>query len=109
MTARNPQPPAGLVEAFRAYEQAVAAGDTGAVGRLFASGETTLRGDADGLVVGREAIIGTLRGESPQRRLVQTHVQTIDADHALVVAVTETTGGRGQQTQLWARLDGGWR
>ncbi|MFI2708344.1 AtzH-like domain-containing protein, partial [Nocardioides sp. CER28] len=102
-------PPAGLVEAFRAYEQAVAAGDTTAVGRLFASGETTLRGDADGLVVGHEAITSTVGAEAPRRRLVQTHVQTIDDDHALVVAVTETTtGGRGQQTQLWARVDGAW-
>lgn len=108
MTARNPQPPAGLVEAFRAYEQALAAGDTAALARLFAPGETTLRGDADGLLVGHDAIDGRVTGE--QRRLVQTHVQTIDDDHALVVAVTElATGGRGQQTQLWARLGGAWQ
>jgi amidase len=109
MTARNPQPPAGLVEAFRAYEQAVAAGDAAAVARLFASGDTTLRGDADGLVVGHEAVAKASGGEAAQRRLVQTHVQTVDDEHALVVAVTETaTGGRGQQTQLWARIDGAW-
>jgi uncharacterized protein (TIGR02246 family) len=116
MTARNPQPPAGLVEAFRAYERAVAAGDTAALASLFAPGDTTLRGDADGLLVGHGAITEALTdairdapGGEP-RRLVQTHVQTVDDDHALVVAVTETTaGGRGQQTQLWARIDGGWR
>lgn len=108
MTARNLQPPAGLVDAFRAFEQALAAADTAALGRLFAAGGTTLRGDADGLLVGSAAIAPALHGD--QRRLVQTHVQTIDDDHALVVAVTETSaGGRGQQTQLWARLDGAWR
>ncbi|GAA1971568.1 hypothetical protein GCM10009798_35590 [Nocardioides panacihumi] len=109
MTARNPQPPAGLVEAFRAFEQAQAAGDSSAVAALFAPGSTTLRGDANGLSVGYEAIARDT-GAGAQRRLVQTHVQTIDEDHALVVAVTElAAGGRGQQTQLWARLDEGWR
>lgn len=109
MTARNPQPPAGLVEAFRAHEQALAAGDIAAVASLFAPGETTLRGDAEGLLVGHEAIARDAT-PIPPRHLVQTHVQTIDADHALVVAVTEAnTGGRGQQTQLWSRTDGGWR
>ena len=40
-------------------------------------------------------------------RIVQTHVQAVDDDHALVVAITELErGGRGQQTQLWARLAG---
>ena len=108
MTARNPQPPAGLVEAFRAYEQAVAAGDASTAAPFFAPGDTTLRGDADGLLVGHDAIARAARAEP--RRLVRTHVQTIDDDHALVVAVTEaSTGGRGQETQLWARLDGAWR
>lgn len=111
MTARNPQPPDGLVEAFRAYEQALAAGDAAALAGLFAPGGTTLRGDADGLLVGHDAIAGSLGEPGPlPRRLVQTHVQTIDDEHALVVAVTEpASGGRGQQTQLWARLDDGWR
>lgn len=111
---RNPQPPAGLVEAFRAYENALAAGDHATLGRLFAPGETTLLGEADGLLVGHDAIRTDLamRGGSDAggRRLVQTHVQTVDDDHALVVAVTEApTGGRGQETQLWTRLEHGWQ
>jgi amidase len=109
---RNPQPPAGLVEAFRAYETALMANDVAALDRIFAPGETTLRGDGDGLLVGHDAISRSRsdRGSAPQRRLVQTHVQTIDDDHALVVAVTElTSGGRGQQTQLWGRQEGVWR
>lgn len=112
MTVRNPQPPAGLVEAFRAYEQALAAGDTAALAELFAPGETTLRGDGDGLLVGQEEIARVLTdgAAAPQRRLVRTHVQTVDDEHALVVAVTErAAGGRGQETQLWARVDGTWR
>lgn len=104
-------PPAGLVEAFRAYEQALMSNDLAALDRLFAPGTATLRGDANGLLVGHEQISAFRggRGGAPARRIVQTHVQTIDDDHALVVAVTELErGGRGQQTQLWARLPQGW-
>ncbi|WP_244931898.1 AtzH-like domain-containing protein [Nocardioides sp. W7] len=113
MTATgSPLPvPAGLVEAFRAYEQALMSNDLAALDRLFAPGPTTLRGDANGLLVGHDMISAFRggRGGAPPRRIVQTHVQTIDDDHALVVAVTELErGGRGQQTQLWARLADGW-
>ncbi|MEV7428207.1 AtzH-like domain-containing protein [Nocardioides sp. NPDC092400] len=109
--AAKPVPP-GLVEAFWAYERALMDDDLEALDRLFASGPTTLRGDAAGLLVGHDAISAFRgrRGGAPRRRIVQTHVQTIDDDHALVVAVTELErGGRGQQTQLWARLADGWQ
>lgn len=104
-------PPAGLVEAFRAYETALMTNDLAELDRLFAPGPTTLRGDAAGLLVGHDMISAFRggRGGAPARRIVQTHVQTIDDDHALVVAITELErGGRGQQTQLWARLPQGW-
>lgn len=110
-----PVPP-GLVEAFREYERALMADDVATLDRLFAPGTSTLRGDADGLLVGHDAIAAfrSTRGGAPARRIVQTHVQVTDPDHALVVAVTELArGGRGQQTQLWARTDddflGGWK
>jgi amidase len=110
-----PVPP-GLVEAFRTYEQALMSDDVEVLDRLFAPAATTLRGDADGLLVGHEQIAAfrSSRGGAAPRRLVQTHVQVTDPDHALVVAVTELArGGRGQQTQLWARTDddfcGGWK
>ena len=110
-----PVPP-GLVEAFRTYEQALMSDDVEILDRLFAPASTTLRGDADGLLVGHEQIAAfrSSRGGAAPRRLVQTHVQVTDPDHALVVAVTELArGGRGQQTQLWARTDddfcGGWK
>ncbi|MCR6030608.1 DUF3225 domain-containing protein [Nocardioides sp. zg-579] len=104
--------PAGLVEAFWAYERALMTDDLDALDRLFAPGPTTLRGDAAGLLVGHDAISAFRgrRGGAPRRRIVQTHVQTIDEDHALVVAITELErGGRGQQTQLWARGADGWQ
>ena len=112
--------PHGLLQAFRAYESALMTDDLEALDRLFADGPTTLRGDASGLLVGHDQISAfrasrSGRGGAPQRTIVQTHVQVIDEDHALVVAVTElATGGRGQQTQLWARDPvrieyGGWQ
>ncbi|WP_300678623.1 AtzH-like domain-containing protein [Nocardioides sp.] len=105
-----------LQEAFWAYERALMANDLAELDRLFAPGPGTLRGDANGLLVGHDQI-SAFRGNravpadgKPWRRIVQTHVQAIDADHALIVAVTElATGGRGQQSQLWARLDDGWK
>jgi amidase len=106
-----PVPP-GLVEAFWEYERALMADDVATLDRLFAPGPTTIRGDADGLLVGHDQIAAfrSSRGGAPQRRIVQTHVQTVDDDHAVVVAVTELArGGRGQQTQLWVRTDEGWR
>ncbi|GAB4013503.1 AtzH-like domain-containing protein [Nocardioides ultimimeridianus] len=105
-------PPAGLLEAFWSYETALLADDVEALDRLFAPGPDTLRGDADGLLVGHGAIAAfrRTRGGTPARTIVDTHVQAVDQDHALVVAVTELArGGRGQQTQLWQRTPAGWR
>lgn len=101
----------GLMAAFWDYERALMSNDVEALDRLFAPGPTTLRGDAAGLLVGHDQISAFrgARGGAPQRRIVRTHVQAIDEDHALVVAVTELArGGRGQQTQLWARQRGAW-
>jgi Asp-tRNA(Asn)/Glu-tRNA(Gln) amidotransferase A subunit family amidase len=103
--------PDGLVDAFWEYERALMADDLPTLDRLFAPGPSTLRGDASGLLVGHDMISAFRgsRGGAPRRRIVQTHVQTVDEDHALVVAVTELErGGRGQQTQLWARTARGW-
>ena len=103
--------PDGLMDAFWSYERALMSNDVDALDRLFAPGPHTLRGDVVGLLVGHDEISafrGT-RGGAPQRTIVETHVQTVDDDHALVVAITELVrGGRGQQTQLWERQDGGW-
>lgn len=100
------------MEAFWAYERALAANDLAELDRLFAPGPTTLRGDAEGLLVGHEAISAfrSGRGGAPARRIVQAHVQATDPEHALIVAVTELEcGGRGLQTQAWSRADGSWR
>jgi amidase len=105
--------PRGLLDAFREYERALMANDLEALDRLFASGESTLRGDAGGLLIGHDAISGFRRGRggAPRREIVAVYVHPVGADAATVVAVTAPlTGGRGQQTQLWRRgPDGEWR
>jgi len=103
--------PPGLMDAFRDYERALMNDDVEALDRLFAPGEQTLRGDAAGLLVGHDRIreFRRSRGGARARTIVETHVQVIDEAHALIVAVTELrSGGRGQQTQLWARRSGSW-
>ncbi|MBM9459988.1 DUF3225 domain-containing protein [Nocardioides sp. zg-536] len=98
--------PDGLMAAFHAYERALMDDDLDAMARLFAPGADTLRGDAEGLLVGHEEITGFRRGRggAPRRRLVGTEVRPLDADHAVVVAQTELErGGRGLQTQVWRR------
>ncbi len=105
--------PAGLLEAFAAYELALGADDLAAMDELFADAPDTLRGDPGGLLVGHAAIhdFRAVRRGAPPRRLVDVRVFPLSDDSAAVVAVTAPDrGGRGLQTQLWQRgADGAWR
>lgn len=103
--------PAGLLDAFWDYERALMANDLAALDRLFAPGAETLRGDASGILVGHDAISAFRqgRGGAPARTIAHVSVTPIAEDAALVIAITvPATGGRGQQTQLWRRVDGAW-
>lgn len=105
-------PPAGLLDAFWRYEQALMADDVPALDALFADGPATLRGDAAGLLVGHDAIAAFRRGRggAPKRRIAAVHVRVLDDDAAVVVAeLAPASGGRGQQTQVWRRGDAGWQ
>ena len=104
--------PDGLLDAFWQYETALMANDLEALDRLFAPGPDTLRGDAAGILIGHDAISAFRRGRggAPRRTIVEVIVHEIDPGAAMVIAVTApATGGRGQQTQLWRRVDGAWR
>lgn len=108
----SPEAPAGLLAALDRYEAALAADDLAALDAAFAPGPATLRGDERALLVGREQISafrGSRGGIAP-RRLGRVEVRELADDLALVVSVSEFTGGgRGLQTQLWRRADGTWR
>lgn len=98
--------PEGLIDAFWDYERALMANDLDALDRLFADSPNTLRGDAAGLLVGHDEISAFRqgRGGAAKRTIVSVHAHPVNADAAVLVAVTEpATGGRGQQTQLWKR------
>ncbi|MFZ2965230.1 MAG: AtzH-like domain-containing protein, partial [Rhodoglobus sp.] len=98
-----------MIDAFWAYERALISNDLAALDRLFAPGPETLRGDAAGILVGHDAIGAFRRGRggAPARAILHVEVRELGDDAALVVAITApVTGGRGQQTQLWRRIDG---
>lgn len=103
--------PDGLLDAFWAYERALGDDDLAAMDRLFADGPDTLRGDGSGLLVGHGQISAfrRVRGGAPAREIAEVRVHSVDADTALVTAVTAPRrGGRGLQTQLWRRAGGAW-
>ncbi|MBT0773709.1 DUF3225 domain-containing protein [Kineosporia sp. J2-2] len=105
--------PAGLLEAFDAYERALLGNDVAVLDDLFAPGEHTVRGDGTHLLIGHEAIAGFRSGRSviPTRRVVRILVRPIGDDAALLMAGTlaATGGATGLQSQLWQRVDGAWK
>ena len=101
-----------LIDRFWEYERALMANDLDALDELFAPGDDTLRGDAAGILVGHDAISDFRRGRggAPRREIEHVEIREITDEAALVIAITApASGGRGQQTQLWQRVDGAWR
>ena len=86
--------------------------DLVALDSFFAPGPQTVRGDAGGILLGHDAISAFRRGRggAPARSIGDVHVRRIADDAAVVIAQTiPSTGGRGQQTQIWCRTtDGSW-
>jgi Asp-tRNA(Asn)/Glu-tRNA(Gln) amidotransferase A subunit family amidase len=105
-------PPPQLLEAFGAYERALMCDDLSALEDAFVD-DSALRGDASGLLVGREQISAFrgARGGAPARTVHQIHVRQLDPDHVVLVSVNEQQqGGRGLVTQVWRRCaDARWR
>lgn len=100
-----------LLHAFADYERALAENDLAALDAAFLPGESTLRGDAAGILVGHDAISGlrSTRGGMAQWRIRSLHVRVIDPDTALIMAQNETAaGGLGLVTQLWTRSGSTW-
>jgi amidase len=104
-TTLTGQLPAGLLEAFAGYEDALARNDLAALDAWFAPGEHTLRGDTTGLLVGHDAISGFrgARSGTVARGIRALHVRVIDPAHAVIVSVNAPdAGGAGLVTQLWS-------
>ncbi|MFA5122934.1 oxalurate catabolism protein HpxZ [Zavarzinia sp.] len=109
--------PTALMEikaAFEAYERALLANDTAALGAFFWSDPRVLRFGPTENLYGPEAIASYRAARDVSdlaRRLENTRITTFGPD--LGVANTEyvrlKSGKRGRQTQVWARLPEGWR
>lgn len=104
--------PSDLRDAFFAYERAILDNDLDALDRWFLDAPDTLRGDDAGLLIGHEAISAFrgLRGGVAARVIEKIEHRPIAPDTSYVVSVSRfLIGGRGLQTQLWRRVDDGWR
>jgi Asp-tRNA(Asn)/Glu-tRNA(Gln) amidotransferase A subunit family amidase len=99
--------PAGLLDAFWAYDTALLGNDQATLNTLFAPGPDTIRGDGKVLLVGHDAIAGFRSGRTkiPTRQVTALHVRVLAEDAALCMASTRepTTGATGLQTQVWQR------
>ncbi len=101
-----------LLEAFRAYEAALMTNDLAVLDASFAPGAATLRGDANGLLVGHDRISAFrgVRGGVPARTISEVHLRVLSPTAVLVVSVSAfAAGGSGLQTQLWEKGDAGSR
>lgn len=101
-----------VTAAFEDYERALVRRDLNALHEWFSDAPSTLRADAHGVLIGREAI-DEFRRRSPgaqPRSVDRLHVIPL-ADCA-AVAVAETVradGTRGLQTQAWVKTPRGWK
>ncbi|WP_261164302.1 AtzH-like domain-containing protein [Microbacterium sp. Marseille-Q6965] len=104
--------PEGLLDAFDAYERALAADDVDALDDAFEDSDFALRGDGTQMLRGREAISSfrSARGGIPRRTVQTLHVRPLGDDAAVVIAMLQSpSGARGQQTHVWRRRHGMWR
>ena len=93
------------------YESALMSDDVAALDACSLTDRRRCAATTTGLLVGHEDdhALPRPRGGAPKRRIVDPSA-SVDDDHAWLVAVTAArTGGRGLQTQLWAREPGRWR
>jgi len=98
--------PEGLLDAVVAYEDALRRDDAAALADAFEPGPGSVRVDAQGVLVGHDAITAfrARRGGAPARRVEECHVRVLDPGSAVVVTVNAPAGGgRGVVTQLWRR------
>jgi len=104
--------PAELWSAFQAYEAALLADDVAVLDDLFAPGPATMRADADGLLVGHDAIstFRSGRGGVAPRTLDRVESRRLADDCWLIVATSRYAGGgTGVQTQVWQLAEDRWR
>lgn len=109
--------PDELLTAFWSYDDALLGNDVETMGRLFAPGPQTLRGDGVNLLVGHDSIVAFRTGRRvvPTRHVSALQVRMLTPETALIVAETsdrdQVDGApkKGLQTQLWQLSDARWQ
>lgn len=101
-----------IAAAVDEYEYALACNDMNALRDWFSDDPDTIRADARGVLVGREAI-DEFRRRSPgalPRRIERLHIVPLADNAAIAVAETlRPDGTRGLQTQAWVQTESGWK
>lgn len=101
-----------ITAAVADYEHALARHDLDALHEWFSEDPSTLRADAHGVLIGRDAI-DEFRRHSPgalPRTVDRLHVVPLADSAALAVAETlRPDGTRGLQTQAWVKTLRGWK
>ena len=114
LSINDPAALAELTAAFEAYEAALMANDTEALGALFWASPHTVRYGVGENLYGADEIAAFRRarpGGAPQRVLTRTVITTFGEDFGSACTEYVRVGGTaiGRQTQTWARLPEGWR
>jgi hypothetical protein len=112
MGAPGPDPDLGAVlQAARAYELALAAGDGAAALAHFDAAPDTSRFGPDGAQLDRDAV-ARLRAAAPPTAPAEWRHESarrLGPDHVLHLALLERGGTAIQRTQVWHRTHDGWR
>ncbi len=103
---------ADVTAAVLQYDDALARNDLQALRNWFDDSPGTLRADAHGVLVGRDAIDRFRRASGGARPREVQRLHIVPLHEAAAVAVAETVredGVRGLQTQAWVKRPEGWR
>lgn len=104
--------PDDLGAARARYQEALLANDLVTMAESFEPGSDCLRGDANAILVGHEAVTGfrSGRGGAAAHRVEDAVVRSLTDDLAVVMERTHfEAGGWGTRTQVWRHSDGRWR
>lgn len=100
-----------VLAAARAYEDALAAGDTEAASAWFATDPRTSRFGPDGSQLDLDAVraLRASAAPTPPATWVHESARTLAPGVVLHLAILERGGTTVQRTQLWTRTEEGWR
>ncbi len=116
MTINDPDVVAELSELYSQYENALVANDVETLISMFWSGDQVMRFGATENVYG-PSDLAAFRRSRPTQNLARTiqrlHIVSFDRDFASITLeferATEAGPIRGRQSQVWVRLQEGWR